>query len=54
MTGYGIVENIEKGFSVVVDIKSLNSRFLDIQCKLNRSLKEYEPKINAFMIFYST
>ena len=52
MTGYGIVENMEDGFSVVVDIKSLNSRFLDIQCKLNRSLKEYEPKINALVKKY--
>ena len=49
MTGFGSAEYSENGISVSVDIKSLNSRFLDIHLKLHRSLYEYESKINSLV-----
>ena len=49
MTGFGSAEYSENGVSVSVDIKSLNSRFLDIHLKLHRSLYEYESKINSLV-----
>ncbi|MAJ44553.1 MAG: YicC family protein [Candidatus Marinimicrobia bacterium] len=49
MTGFGSGEYSENGISVTVDIKSLNSRFLDIHLKLHRSLYEYESKINSLV-----
>ena len=52
MTGYGNAEFSENGITLRVDIKSLNSRFLDIQLKLHRSLYEYESKINSLVKQY--
>ena len=52
MTGYGNAEFSENGITLRVDIKSLNSRFLDIHLKLHRSLYEYESKINSLVKQY--
>ena len=52
MTGYGNAEFSENGITLRVDIKSLNSRFLDIHLKLHRSLYEYESKINTLVKQY--
>lgn len=45
MTGFGHGENSENGILIRVDIKSLNSRFLDLNFKLQRTLSEFENKI---------
>ena len=52
MTGYGNAEFSENGITLRVNIKSLNSRFLDIHLKLHRSLYEYESKINSLIKQY--
>ena len=52
MTGYGNAEFSDNGITIRVDIKSLNSRFLDIHLKLHHSLYEYESKINNLVKQY--
>ena len=52
MTGYGNAEISENGITLIVAIKSLNSRFLDIHLKIHRSLYEYESKINTIVKQY--
>ena len=44
MTGFSKVEAREKGINLTVELKALNGRFLEINCKIPRtlSLKEYE------------
>jgi len=46
MTGYGHKEKESQDFSLSIDIKSYNNRFLEIFDNLNDSLKEYEMEIN--------
>ena len=52
MTGFGSAEYVKDGITVSVDIKSLNSRFLDVHLKLHRSLNEFESKINSLVKDY--
>ena len=52
MTGYGNAEYSENGITISVDVKTLNSRFLDIHLKLHRSLYEFESKINSLVKEY--
>jgi uncharacterized protein (TIGR00255 family) len=42
MTGYGRAETVETEYSVSVEIKSVNNRFLDFQCKAPRDLLHLE------------
>jgi uncharacterized protein (TIGR00255 family) len=42
MTGYGRAETHETGYSVSVEIKSVNNRFLDFQCRAPRDLLHLE------------
>ncbi len=42
MTGYSRVQTKEKGVSATVELKSLNGRYLDINCKIPRSLSHRE------------
>lgn len=46
MTGFSKVEVKEKGFKVGVELKSLNGRYLEISCRLPKSLnhKEFEAR----------
>lgn len=46
MTGYGHKEKESQDFSLSIDIKSYNNRFLEIFDNINDSLKEYEMEIN--------
>jgi len=46
MTGYGHKEKQSEDFSLSIDIKSYNNRFLEIFDNINDSLKEYETEIN--------
>jgi uncharacterized protein (TIGR00255 family) len=54
MTGYGRAETVETGYSVSVEIKSVNNRFLDFQCKAPRDLLHLEQllrkELGAFVI----
>jgi len=46
MTGYGHKEKESHDFSLSIDIKSYNNRFLEIFDNINDNLKEYEMEIN--------
>ncbi len=45
MTGYSRVETKSSGLTVAVELKSLNGRFLEINCRLPRSLSRREFEI---------
>lgn len=42
MTGFGRGESSSDGFQVTVEIKTLNSRYLDISIRVPQSIQEYE------------
>lgn len=42
MTGFGRGESSSGGFQVTVEIKTLNSRYLDVSIRLPQSIQEYE------------
>ncbi|MDZ7718701.1 MAG: YicC/YloC family endoribonuclease [Balneolaceae bacterium] len=42
MTGFGRGESSSNGFQVTVEIKTLNSRYLDISIRVPQSIQEYE------------
>lgn len=46
MTGYGRAEFQGEDFNLDIEIKSVNSRFLDLKIYLNRELSSYENEIN--------
>ena len=45
MTGYGKSVHKNKNFSVCVDLKSINSRFIEVITKTHRILKEFDNDI---------
>ena len=45
MTGYGRAAVIGEDFSVSVDLKTVNNRFLDIHLKLSTELSSLEPNV---------
>jgi uncharacterized protein (TIGR00255 family) len=45
MTGYGRTEAGEAGNRFLIEIRSLNNRYLDIQIKTPRSLSAMEPRV---------
>ena len=45
MTGFSRYELIEKGFHVVVEVRSLNNRFLDIFVRIPHRFSELENKL---------
>lgn len=49
MTGYGKSIITEKNFSVEVEIKSINSRYLDLSLKIPRLLADKEFEIRNFL-----
>lgn len=49
MTGYAKVEKISEGVKAVVEIKSLNNRFLELNCKLPKSISCYEMEVRALV-----
>lgn len=49
MTGYGRGVCTSEGLEVVVEIRSVNNRFLDIISKLPKSLSNYEGKIREII-----
>lgn len=49
MTGYAKVERNERGVKAIVEVKSLNNRFLDINCRLPKSLSHKEIEIRELV-----
>ena len=49
MTGYGSSENIVSDYDIKVEIKSLNSRYLEIVPKIHELIYEYENDINILL-----
>lgn len=47
MTGYGRAERREAGFAVVVELKSVNNRFLEFQCRNSKDLLHLEPTLKT-------
>lgn len=45
MTGYGAATRISENYKVTVELKSLNSKYLEIVCKLPRVYLKYENKL---------
>lgn len=45
MTGFGVAESVTPEFKCIVEIKSLNSKFLDLSLKLPRALSHKEIEI---------
>ena len=45
MTGYGRAEAAGEGYSVAVELKSVNNRFLEFQCKTSRNILHLEPRM---------
>ncbi len=49
MTGYGRVEKKYSNFDLIIELKSLNSRYLDIHTKFHDSVYKYENDIIALI-----
>ncbi|MDQ1267255.1 MAG: hypothetical protein QG635_2409, partial [Bacteroidota bacterium] len=49
MTGFGRFEIKEEGIRVSAEIKSLNGRFTDINCKLSKSIQNKELEIRELI-----
>jgi uncharacterized protein (TIGR00255 family) len=49
MTGFGRGEASENGLSAVVEMRSLNSRFCEVQLRLPRSLSHYEAEFREWV-----
>ena len=49
MTGYGRTEMIIDDYRVVVEISTVNNRYLDFQLRLPRTLIELEPRIKKLL-----
>ena len=45
MTGYGKAEAVGAGYSVTVELKSVNNRFLEFQIRASKSILHLEPKL---------
>jgi uncharacterized protein (TIGR00255 family) len=45
MTGYGKAETVGEGFSVTVELKSVNNRFLEFQVRASKNILPLEPRL---------
>jgi uncharacterized protein (TIGR00255 family) len=45
MTGYGKAEAVGAGYTVTVELKSVNNRFLEFQIRASKSILHLEPKL---------
>lgn len=45
MTGYGKAETVGAGYTVTVELKSVNNRFLEFQIRASKSILHLEPKL---------
>lgn len=49
MTGYSRVENYEKGVKAIVELKSLNGRYLDFSLRIPKSISHKELEIHEII-----
>lgn len=49
MTGYGRVQGVVNGRNVVVEIRSVNGRFLEPRIRLPQRYEMFEPKIREYL-----
>ncbi|MGB9678954.1 MAG: YicC/YloC family endoribonuclease [Thermoanaerobacteraceae bacterium] len=49
MTGYGRGEVSDKGFYIVVEMRSVNHRFLDITCRCSKIISSLEDRVRSFI-----
>ena len=49
MTGFGYTERENEDYSVLVDLKSYNNRFLDVQINLPPSMSRLEPRVREYI-----
>ncbi len=49
MTGYGRAEYSENGINLVVELKTVNNRNFDLNCKIPRSFMPYEDSIRKIV-----
>lgn len=54
MTGFGRAKTESGGYEFTVEIKSVNSRFLDITCKMPKIYNRLEEKIKSLVSEYTT
>ncbi len=47
MTGYGKADAVGAGYSVTVEFKSVNNRFLEFQIRASKSILHLEPKLKT-------
>ena len=52
MTGYGLGEKSANGFEAIVEVRSLNHRFLDVAMRLPRVLSSYEESVKEIVRRY--
>ena len=52
MTGYGRVQQEESEFTLVLSVKSINHRFLDLQIRLSAGLETLEPVVRDVSAAY--
>jgi uncharacterized protein (TIGR00255 family) len=45
MTGYGKAESVGEGYSVTVELKSVNNRFLEFQVRSSKNILPLEPRL---------
>ena len=50
MTGYAITTAESAGGTLTVELKSVNSRFLDLQFRINDELRAFEPALRELII----
>ena len=50
MTGYAVITRETSAGTVTIEIKSVNSRFLDLQFRLNDDLRAFEPMMREAII----
>lgn len=49
MTGYGSTSQLNNNYSIQVEVKTLNSKFLDVNLRMPRNLSEYELEIRNIL-----
>ncbi|MCS6794381.1 MAG: DUF1732 domain-containing protein [Raineya sp.] len=49
MTGYGKAQSEQNGYQIEVEIKTLNSKFLDVSLRMPKELNEKELEIRALL-----
>ncbi|MDB5050431.1 MAG: YicC domain protein [Fibrobacteres bacterium] len=47
MTGYGKADAVGAGFTVTVELKTVNNRFLEFQIRASKSILHLEPKLKT-------